>query len=144
MAQTVLLIADDQEDNRFVFSAILTHHGYGVMLAVDGQEALDPAREHAPQLILMDLQMPILDGWEAARLLKADPRTAGIPVIAVSALDRPGLDKLTEAGFCAYVQKPVLPRDVVGAVALCLEPEQKGKSWIELPRFQIAPPVVES
>lgn len=143
MAQTVLLIADDQEDNRIVFSAILTHHGYGVILAVDGQEALDLARDHAPQLILMDLQMPILDGCEAARLLKADPATAGIPIIAVSALDRPAPDKLTEAGFCAYVQKPVLPRDVVGVVALCLEPEHKGKPWIDLARFHVAPPVLE-
>ena len=71
MAQRLLLIADDQEDNRVVFSAILTHYDYNVLLATNGREAVEQARLHAPDLILMDLQMPVIDGWEATRLVKA-------------------------------------------------------------------------
>ena len=131
MAQRLLLIADDQEDNRVVFSAILTHSQYSVFVASDGQEAVEQARLHAPDLILMDLQMPVIDGWEATRLLKADPETASIPIIAVTAQDC-SPERLQEGGFCAYVRKPVVPRDLVKAVELCLEGVSQEKRWIEL------------
>jgi two-component system, cell cycle response regulator DivK len=87
MSQKVLLIADDQDDNRVIFSAVLTHHGYGVFLATDGREAVELAWAHSPRLILMDLKMPVMDGWEATRLLKADAATAHIPIVAVTAED---------------------------------------------------------
>lgn len=139
MTQKVLLIADDQEDNRVIFSAILTHHGYGVLVANNGQEAIELTREHAPRLVLMDLQMPVMDGWEATRLLKADPETAHIPVVAVTALDPADAPRLREGGFCAYVGKPVLPQNLLRAVDLCLESIVEGKRWIELPSFDAAP-----
>ncbi len=143
MTQTLILIADDQEDNLVIFSAILTHHGYGVFLAANGQETVELAREHSPRLILMDLQMPVMDGWEAARLLRADPETADIPIIAVTAQDHADMAPLQEAGFCAYIGKPVLPQDLLQAVDLCLERIAEGKPWIELPGLDAASPLVE-
>lgn len=130
----LLLVVDDYEDNRVVFSAILSHHRYNVSLATNGVEAVDQARRHAPDLILMDLQMPVLDGWEATRLLKEDPSTSSIPVIAVTAEDHP-LPRLKEAGFCSYVRKPILPQDLVEAVRLCLEGVSPAKLWVDLPSF---------
>ena len=127
-----ILIADDQPDNLRIFSAILTHSGYDLLLAQNGQEAVDQARLHAPDLILMDVQMPVMDGWEATRLLKADPQTASIPIVALTAQDYP-LGRLQEGGFCAYVGKPVSPRDVPEAVGLCLEGTSQKKLWIDLP-----------
>jgi two-component system cell cycle response regulator DivK len=141
MPSRLLLVADDEEDNRVIFSAILTHHGYNVSLATDGQEALEQARRHAPDLIVMDLQMPVMDGWEATRLLKSDPRTAAIPVVAATALDV-ATAQLREAGYCAYVRKPIAPRDLVRAVELCLEGVSQENQWIDLPSLARIQPVV--
>lgn len=135
MTQMFLLIADDQEDNRIIFSAILTHNGYGVCLATNGEEAVELAKAHSPRLILMDLQMPVMDGWEATRLLKAAPETADIPVVAITAQDDVAVARLQEAGFCAYVRKPVQPEKFLRAVELCLERADEGKLWIELAGF---------
>jgi CheY-like chemotaxis protein len=143
MTQKVLLLADDQEDNRVIFAAVLTHHGYGVFLATNGWEAVELARAHSPRLILMDLQMPVMDGWEATRLLKADAETAHIPIIAVTAEDHRDSGRLQEAGFCAYIRKPVLPQNVLRAVEFCLGSEAEGKPWIVLPSFDAASPAVE-
>ena len=141
MTQVLVLIADDQQDNLVIFSAILTHHGYGVFLAANGQEAVELAREHSPRLILMDLQMPVMDGWEATRLLRARPETSRIPVIAVTAAGHVSPAELQEAGFCAHVCKPVLPQNLLRAVELCLEQLTDETPWIELPSFETAPPV---
>jgi two-component system cell cycle response regulator DivK len=132
MSSKLLLIVDDQEDNRVIYSALFTHHGYSVLLAANGQEALEQAKRHAPDLILMDLQMPVLDGWEATRLLKADPQTASIPIVALTAGDHPST-RFQEAGFCAYVRKPVSPRDLARAVELCLDSVSQQTPWITLP-----------
>ena len=144
MTQKVILLADDQPDNLAIFSAILTHHGYGVVLAANGREAVDLARDHAPKLILMDLQMPVMDGWEASRLLKSTPATADIPIVAITAEDHNSLTRLRDAGFCAYLRKPVTPDAVVDAVRQCLEEHAAGVRWIELPAYtpdKVAPPV---
>ena len=132
MIPKLLLIADDQEDNRIVFSAIFAHYGYNVLLAANGDEAVEQAKLHRPHLILMDLQMPVLDGWEATRLLKQDPETASIPVVALTAQDHV-TSRVQEGGFCAYVRKPVSPRDLVRAVELCLEKVSEENPWIKLP-----------
>jgi len=143
MTQKVLLIADDQEDNRVIFAAILMHHGYGVFIATNGREAVELAGAHSPRLILMDLQMPVMDGWEATRLLRSDPGTAHIPIIAVTAEDHGDPRRLQETGFCAYIRKPVLPQNMARAVEFCLEVEARGVSWITLPNMGSAPPAVE-
>jgi two-component system, cell cycle response regulator DivK len=107
-----ILLVEDQEMNRDMLSRRLKKRGYEVSMAVDGAEGLAKARSEAPDLILMDMSLPVLDGWEATRQLKADDATRGIPVVALTAhamsTDR---EKALEAGCDAYETKPVeLPK----------------------------------
>ena len=107
-----ILLVEDQEMNRNMLSRRLIKRGYDVSIAVDGAEGLEKARSEKPELILMDMSLPVIDGWEATRQLKADEATRGIPVVALTAhamsTDR---DKAMEAGCDAYETKPVeLPR----------------------------------
>ena len=109
MPKTVLL-ADDHEDNRSALQMMLERTGYRTLGAHNGREAVDLALEHCPDLIVMDLAMPVMDGREATRLLKADPRTRDIPVVMLTAMalsiDREGL---VEEGFDTVMIKPILP-----------------------------------
>ncbi|MBW2245076.1 MAG: response regulator [Deltaproteobacteria bacterium] len=107
-----ILLVEDQEMNRDMLSRRLKKRGYEVSIAVDGAEGLEKARSEAPDLILMDMSLPVIDGWEATRQLKADEATRSIPVVALTAhamsTDR---EKALEAGCDAYETKPVeLPR----------------------------------
>ena len=107
-----ILLVEDQEMNRDMLSRRLKKRGYDVIIAVDGAEGLEKARSEAPDLILMDMSLPVIDGWEATRQLKADDATKGIPVVALTAhamtTDR---EKALEAGCDAFDTKPVdLPR----------------------------------
>lgn len=107
-----ILLVEDNEMNRDMLSRRLIRRGYDVILAQDGKEGLQAAQGLSPDLILMDMSLPIMDGWEATRRLKASPDTAGIPVIALTAHaltdDR---EKATKAGCDGYETKPVeLPR----------------------------------
>lgn len=108
----IILLVEDNEMNRDMLSRRLERKGFQVVLAVDGQSGVEMALSQAPDLVLMDMSLPILDGWEATRRLKAAPGTAHIPVIALTAhamsSDR---DKALEAGCDDYDTKPVeLPR----------------------------------
>ncbi|MFL5381554.1 MAG: response regulator [Longimicrobiaceae bacterium] len=107
-----ILLVEDNEMNRDMLSRRLERKGYQVVLAVDGQSGVEMAASHAPDLVLMDMSLPVLDGWEATRRLKADPATRRIPVIALTAhamsSDR---EKALEAGCDEYDTKPIeLPR----------------------------------
>ena len=109
---TTILIVEDNEMNRDMLSRRLERKGFTVLLAVDGETGLDVAREKVPELILMDMSLPVVDGWEATRRLKADAALRHIPVIALTAHamanDR---DKALEAGCDDYDTKPIeLPR----------------------------------
>ena len=108
MAKAKVLLVEDNELNRDMLSRRLKRKGYDVVVAVDGQEGLDKVRSEAPDLVLMDMSLPVLDGWEATRRLKADESTRGIPVIALTAHamsdDRA---KALEAGCDEYDTKPV-------------------------------------
>ena len=109
---TTILIVEDNEMNRDMLSRRLERKGYEVLLAVDGEMGLEVARANMPDLILMDMSLPVVDGWEATRRLKADDRLEHIPVIALTAHamanDR---DKALEAGCDDYDTKPIeLPR----------------------------------
>lgn len=107
-----ILLVEDNEMNRDMLSRRLERRGYKVLIAVDGQMGIDMARAEAPDLILMDMSLPVMDGWEATRTLKASDATRHIPVIALTAhamsTDR---EKAIEAGCDDYDTKPIeLPR----------------------------------
>ena len=137
MAQKLILVCDDNEDNRVVFKAVLEHAGFAVVLARNGAEALEEARSFTPSLILMDLMMPGISGWQAVERLKADPVTGKIPVVAVSADVHVSIDDLQRAGFCAFVPKPILPKQMLDAVQRCLEQIETsgGDTWLSLPAY---------
>ena len=103
-----ILLVEDNEDNRDMLSRRLERKGFTVTLAVDGQDGVDKARSEIPDIVLMDMSLPVMDGWEATKVLKDDPATAQIPVIALTAhamsSDR---EKAIEAGCNDYDTKPV-------------------------------------
>ena len=107
-----ILLIEDNELNRDMLSRRLERRGYAVLMAVDGQQGVDVAACELPALILMDMSLPVMDGWEATRRLKADERTRHIPVIALTAHAMQGEEqKAREAGCDDYDTKPVeLPR----------------------------------
>jgi CheY-like chemotaxis protein len=109
---TKILLVEDNEMNRDMLSRRLERKGYQVTIAVDGHQALDIASADPPALILMDMSLPVLDGWEATRRLKADERTRSIPIIALTAHAMQGdEEKAREAGCDDFDTKPVeLPR----------------------------------
>ena len=116
-----ILLVEDNEMNRDMLSRRLERKGYEVVLALDGQSGVEMAQSQAPDLVLMDMSLPVLDGWEATRRLKADAATQHIPVIALTAhamsSDR---EKAIEAGCDDYDTKPVeLPR-LLGKIAALL------------------------
>ncbi|HPA52105.1 MAG TPA: response regulator [Thermoanaerobaculia bacterium] len=117
-----ILVVDDDEMNRDMLSRRLLRKGYEVALAVNGAEAIEKARAERPELILMDLSMPVLDGYEATRRLKADTSTSRIPIIGLSAHAMVGdREKALSAGCDDYDTKPVeLPR-LLGKVESFLE-----------------------
>ncbi len=114
--QTVLLV-EDNEDNRIIYSTVLRHLGYEVVEALDGLRAIELARTVKPDIILMDISIPEMDGWEATRILRQDPITKEIPIVALTAHaladDR---ERATALGFTSYLAKPVEPRAVVAEV----------------------------
>lgn len=112
MTGTRILLVEDNEMNRDMLSRRLQRRGFDVVIAVDGQEGVEMARSETPELILLDMSLPVLDGWEVAKALKSDDRTAAIPIIALTAHamadDR---EKALSAGCDDYDTKPVeLPR----------------------------------
>jgi len=107
-----ILLVEDNEMNRDMLSRRLERRGYQVVIAVDGAEGVRMAEAEAPALILMDMSLPVLDGWEATRQIKAAPATGGIPIIALTAHAMSGdREKAIEAGCDDFDTKPVdLPR----------------------------------
>ncbi len=107
-----ILLVEDNEMNRDMLSRRLARRDHEVLIAVDGQEGVDRATAEKPDIILMDMSLPVIDGWEATRRLKADEATRGIPVIALTAHAMAGdREKTMEAGCDDYDTKPIdLPR----------------------------------
>jgi len=113
----IILIADDYEDNRELLRLLLAGAAYDVREATNGRECLEMARKDPPHLIMVDLSMPQLDGWEVCRELKSDPRTAHIPCVAVTAHTDSERKKALQAGFSAYVSKPFQTEELMSTVA---------------------------
>jgi two-component system, cell cycle response regulator DivK len=122
----LLLLVEDFDDAREMYREYLAFSGFRVETARDGQEAIDKARALAPDLILMDLSLPGIDGWEATRLLKADPATRRLPIVALSAhaMAADG-ERALAAGCDGFIAKPCLPPDLVLQIApfLKLQPQ---------------------
>lgn len=125
MAITIL-IADDHADNRELLQLLLSGAGYDVCEAKDGNECLALARDQPPDLIVMDLSMPGLDGWEVFRELKKDQRTRTIPCMAVTAHAELDRHQTLETGFSAYVSKPFSGDVLLKTIATVLGKRQAG------------------
>jgi two-component system, cell cycle response regulator DivK len=114
---TCILVVEDTPDNRQILRDLLTSAGYEVIEAINGAEGVAAAIEHLPDLILMDIQLPVLDGYEATRQIKAHAATANTPIIAVTSYALSGDEaKAREAGCDGYVAKPFSPRQLLARV----------------------------
>ena len=112
-----ILVVEDQDDLRAILRDFLRASGYDIVEAVDGGEGVAKARSQRPDLILMDIQLPVLDGYEATRQIKADPDLAETPVIAVSSFAMKGDEEKARASGCdGYVTKPYSPVKLLGMI----------------------------
>ncbi len=116
MARKILLVEDNPQ-NRYLVTFLLEKNGYEVVVAEDGEEAIGAVAEHVPDLILMDVQLPKLDGYEATRRIKSDPRFTAIPLVALTAHSMKGdRGKAMAAGCDDYVTKPVDADQLIGRI----------------------------
>jgi len=116
MTPLVVLVVDDDSRNRKLTRDVLGAAGFDTLEAGSGEEAIELAKAQLPDLVLMDIRLPDLDGGEALRRLKAEPATAHVPVVALTALAG-AREALLEAGFADYVEKPIDVRELPGLVA---------------------------
>ena len=120
--QPKILLVEDDEDTRRVYSLMLRHAGFNVVEAANGAEAVRCATEQSPDLILMDMNLPMLDGWEAARQIKSDGRAGAAPLLAFSALVDSIADlRRDSAFFDGFIAKPVSPSELVRRVGAYME-----------------------
>jgi two-component system cell cycle response regulator DivK len=112
-----ILIVEDREDNRQILRDLLASTDYEIVEAENGVEALAAVAKQRPDLILMDIQLPVMDGYEATRRIKSDPALRSIPIIAVTSYALSGdEEKAREAGCDAYVPKPYSPRQLLAKI----------------------------
>jgi CheY-like chemotaxis protein len=117
----LILIVDDFDDNRLLYATTIAEAGYPVLEATNGQEALERIGTTRPAMIIMDLSMPIIDGWEATRRIKANPATSDIVIIALTGhATNLGLQQARDAGADAILTKPCLPQDLLGVISALL------------------------
>jgi CheY-like chemotaxis protein len=123
-----VLLVDDYPDAREMYAEYLDFSGFDVIEAANGMEALQRAAEMQPDIILMDLSLPVMDGWEATRRLKSDKRTEHIPVVALTGHALAGISEgAKKAGCDAFVTKPCLPEDLVKEIRKVLDDRASAK-----------------
>src|SRR3954468_20127605 len=131
-AQPTILLVEDDDDTRRAYGAMLQHSGFRVVEATTGQEAVERALAEQPDLILMDMNLPMLDGWEAARLIKSDARASVAPLLAFSALIDSIADLRRQSNvFDGFIAKPVSPSELVrrvGAYFSLLAPQPRTRA----------------
>jgi two-component system cell cycle response regulator DivK len=116
------ILIEDNDNNRYLLTLLLEHAGFAVVAAPDGKSILDLVRREAPDVILLDIQMPEMDGFEVAAVLKKDPVLARIPIVGVSSFAMPGdRDKAMNTGFAGYIEKPVDPEQFAESVVTVLQ-----------------------
>ena len=121
-ANRTILIVEDNNSNRLLMSDILNYQGYTVLEAKNGVEGIEKARKYRPDLVLMDIQMPVMDGFTAARILKDDPLTRQIRLIAITAFAMHGdRERILAAGFDDYIAKPIAIREFPRTIQSYLE-----------------------
>jgi two-component system cell cycle response regulator DivK len=121
-----ILLVEDNEMNRDMLSRRLARRGFSILLAADGLEGLQMARAERPDLLLLDMDLPILDGWEAARRLKADAETRSIPIIALTAHAMSGdRERALQAGCDDYETKPIELDRLLAKMATLLEKAER-------------------
>lgn len=122
------LLVEDNENNRYLFKLLLEHAGFSVVAATDGQSGLEMARAEQPDVILLDIQMPEMDGYDVHLCLKQDPALVSIPVIGVSSFAMPGdRAKAMNSGFAGYIEKPVDPERFAATVINMLHSAKAGQ-----------------
>ena len=122
-----ILIVEDNEKNRTLVKDVLEYHGYEVIEAGNGKEGIKMAKEHKPDLILMDIQMPVMSGYDAIKILKNNPETKDIKIIALTSFAMKGdKEKIMEEGFDDYIAKPIDIRRLPELVKEALEVKNKG------------------
>jgi two-component system, cell cycle response regulator DivK len=126
---TKILYVEDNDDNVFMLKPRLERRGYAVIVAGDGEEGIAMASREKPDLILMDLELPVLDGWEATRQLKSTADTSSIPIIAVSAHAMSGdREKALEAGCDEFAAKPVQLPELLKKIQALLHDDSEGQT----------------
>ena len=122
-----ILVVEDHEDNRRILRDLLTSAGYEMIEAVTGTQGVAMAQIHQPDLILMDIQLPEIDGYEATKRIRSDPALRSIPIIAVTSFALSGDEEAARAAGCvAYVTKPFSPRQLLAKIRQHLSADTKG------------------
>jgi two-component system cell cycle response regulator DivK len=130
MKKTILLI-EDNEQNRYLVTFLLESHGFTVIAATDGAEGIKLAESSIPQLILLDIQLPIMDGYAVARTLRKNPALNKVPIVAVTSYAMTGdREKTIEAGCNGYIEKPINPESFMEEIGRFLEDGSKERhTW---------------
>jgi two-component system cell cycle response regulator DivK len=128
MKQTILLV-EDNDNNRYLAQFLLEREGYVVMVALNGKQALEAAKQAKPDLVVMDIQMPEMDGYDTAEHFKRDPALAEIPLVGVSSFAMAGdRSKALKVGFAGYIEKPINPDTFATEVSQFLKSYHR-RSW---------------
>ena len=126
MSRTILMI-EDNEQNRYLLTFLLEQHGYTVVSAPDGLRGIEVAQTFVPALILLDIQLPTMDGYAVARALRTNAALLDTPIVAVTSYAMPGdREKAIESGCTAYIEKPIDPETFVAEMELAMASSGRG------------------
>jgi two-component system cell cycle response regulator DivK len=128
----LILVIEDQEQNLYLMKYLLESSGYRVVLARDGREGLDAANRERPDLILLDIQLPTMTGYEVARAIRAAPALAATPIVAVTSYAMPGdREEALASGCTGYIEKPIEPATFITEMERFARPPSRGEGGSE-------------